>query len=52
MKKATLLAIACAGLFSASAWAQEAAQQEITYVEDPGQGYLFNRFKDNWFITA
>lgn len=52
MKKATLLAIACAGLFSASAWAQEAAQQEITYVEDPAQGYLFNRFKDNWFITA
>ena len=26
--------------------------QEVTYVEDPAQGYLLNRFKDNWFIQA
>ena len=26
--------------------------QEVTYVEDPSQGYLFNRMKDNWFIQA
>ena len=24
--------------------------QEITYVEDPAQGYTFNKFSDNWFI--
>ena len=29
-----------------------ASAQEVTYVEDPSQGYLFNRMKDNWFITA
>ena len=40
------------GLFlSTAAFAQEPAQ-EVTYVEDPAQGYLFNRFRDNWFITA
>ena len=50
MKKATLLAIAAAALMSATAVAQET--QEVTYVQDPSQGYLFNRFKDNWFITA
>ena len=26
--------------------------QEVTYVEDPSQGYLFNRMRDNWFIQA
>ena len=26
--------------------------QEVTYVEDPSQGYLFNRMRDNWFIDA
>ncbi|MBP5498330.1 MAG: OmpA family protein [Muribaculaceae bacterium] len=47
MKKITLLALGCAMLmgFSASA-------QEITYVEDPAQGYTFNKFSDNWFIQA
>ena len=29
-----------------------AQSNEVTYVEDPSQGYLFNRMKDNWFITA
>ncbi len=50
MKKATLLAMAAALFMSASAVAQET--QEVTYVQDPSQGYLFNRFQDNWFITA
>ncbi len=50
MKKSALLAIACAALTSGAAFAQ--AAPEITYVEDPAQGYTFNRFKDNWFITA
>lgn len=50
MKKSTLLAIAAALFFGATAVAQET--QEVTYVSDPSQGYLFNRFKDNWFITA
>ena len=26
--------------------------QEVVYVEDPSQGYLFNRMRDNWFIDA
>ncbi len=26
--------------------------QEVTYVEDPSQGYLLNRMRDNWFIMA
>ena len=26
--------------------------QEVTYVEDPSQGYLLNRMRDNWFISA
>lgn len=50
MKKSALLALACAALVSGSAVAQSA--NEIVYVEDPAQGYTFNRFKDNWFITA
>ena len=53
MKKGTLLALACAFFMGSSAYAQsEDASQEVTYVEDATQGYLFNRFKDNWFITA
>ena len=50
MKKSAFLALACAALMSATATAQETP--EITYTSDPSQGYLFNRFKDNWFITA
>lgn len=50
MKKATLLALAAAFAIGGTAVAQET--QEVTYVQDPSQGYLFNRFKDNWFITA
>ena len=26
--------------------------QEVQYVEDPAQGYIFNRMQDNWFIQA
>lgn len=44
--------MACALFVGVNAFCQEAQPQEITYVEDPSQGYLFNRFKDNWFITA
>ena len=49
MKKITFLALLCSIFFAQSVSAQ---QQEVTYVEDPAQGYLFNKFKDNWFITA
>lgn len=49
MKKIALLA-ACALCMGQSAFAQ--SDNEITYVEDPSQGYLFNKFQDNWFITA
>ena len=48
MKKITLMALACA-MFMAPAVANA---QEVTYVEDPAQGYTFNRFQDNWFIQA
>lgn len=51
MKKSTLLALALAFVSGGSLMAQD-APQEVTYVEDPSQGYLFNRFKDNWFITG
>ena len=47
MKKITLLACACA-LFLAPA----VNAQEVQYVEDPAQGYIFNRMQDNWFIQA
>ena len=48
MKKITLMALACA-MFMAPAVANA---QEVPYVEDPAQGYTFNRFQDNWFIGA
>ena len=51
MKKSTLLALVCIFFFSQSIFAQSEAQ-EITYVEDPSQGYLFNKMKDNWFVTG
>ena len=43
-----MLALACA-MFMVPA---VASAQEVTYVEDPAQGYLFNRFQDNWFIEG
>ena len=46
MKKITLLACACAMFFAPVVNAQE------SYVEDPAQGYIFNRFQDNWFIEG
>lgn len=49
MKKG-LLALACAAMMTQGIVAQ--TSQEVTYVEDPTQGYLFNRFQDNWFISA
>lgn len=50
MKKIAFLSIAAAALISASS--AFAAVPEIVYVEDNTQGVTFNRFKDNWFITA
>lgn len=37
-------------MLAGTAFAQSA--QEVTYVEDPSQGYLFNKFSANWFIQA
>jgi len=48
MKKITLLAFAAAMLMGPAV----ANAQEVTYVEDPAQGYLFNSMKDNWFIQG
>lgn len=49
MKKFTLLALFSAMVLAISA---QEKSEEIVYVEDPSQGYLFNRFKDNWFVTG
>ena len=49
MKKSSILAFGLA-LLAGSAFAQNA--QEVTYVEDPSQGYLFNKFSSNWFVQA
>ena len=46
MKK-SIFAIACALFLGQSMVAQNA---EVTYVEDPTQGVIENRFRDNWFI--
>ncbi len=46
MKKIALLVILCV------AYLMPSVAQEVTYVEDPSQGYLLNRMRDNWFITA
>ena len=51
MKKATIIACACALAMGIAADAQEAAQ-ELQYQPDPSQGVMVNRMKDNWFITA
>ena len=48
MKKIALLALLCVSYLMPSF----VSAQEVTYVEDPSQGYLFNRMKDNWFIQA
>lgn len=49
MKKSSIFALGFA-LLAGTAVAQNA--QEVTYVEDPSQGYLFNKFSSNWFIQA
>lgn len=49
MKK-TILGLVAALFVGQGAMAQ--STPEITYVEDPSQGYLFNRFQDNWFISG
>lgn len=49
MKKSTLLGLVAALFMGQSAMAQSA--QEISYQEDPSQGYLFNSFSNNWFVS-
>ena len=51
MKKSALIVLLCTLFMSQSLFAQNETQ-EITYVEDPSQGYLFNSMKDNWFISG
>ena len=48
MKKIALLVLLCVSYLTAPL----ASAQEVTYVEDPSQGYLLNRMRDNWFIMA
>lgn len=50
MKRAPFLALIAAILTGVCAVAQES--NEVVYVHDATQGYLFNRFKDNWFMTV
>ncbi len=52
MKKASLIACACALFIGAQSLAAQDATQEVTYVSDPTQGVLVNKMQDNWFITA
>lgn len=52
MKKATLLAVACAIAVGAQSLAAQEPNEGVTYVSDPSQGVLVNRTRDNWFITA
>ena len=49
MKKSSILALGFA-MLAGSAVAQNV--QEVAFVEDPTQGYLFNKFSSNWFIQA
>ncbi|MDE6575712.1 MAG: hypothetical protein K2L84_10345 [Muribaculaceae bacterium] len=51
MKKATLIACACALFMGAQAAGAQEVAQELTYQPDPSQGVLLNGMKDNWFIT-
>jgi len=48
MKKLALFALLCVACLVPL----NTSAQEVTYVEDPSQGYLLNRMRDNWFITA
>ena len=48
MKKIALLVFLCAAYLVPSI----ANAQEVVYVEDPSQGYLLNRMRDNWFVMA
>lgn len=48
MKKIALLVLLCAAYLVPSM----SSAQEVVYVEDPSQGYLLNRMRDNWFIMA
>ncbi|MDE6369946.1 MAG: OmpA family protein [Duncaniella sp.] len=50
MKKSIFLGLVAALFMGQSAMAQSV--QEIVYVEDASQGYTFNNFSDNWFISA
>ena len=50
MKKSLIFVFLAAMFIGQSAMAQ--SQQEIIYVEDPSQGYTFNQFSNNWFISA
>lgn len=45
MKKSAILGLVAALFVGHSAMAQ--SNQEISYVEDPAQGYLFNSFSNN-----
>lgn len=48
MKKIAFLSL----LWIACLFPSMTIAQEVVYVEDPSQGYLFNRMRDNWFIDA
>ncbi|MDE6174819.1 MAG: hypothetical protein K2F88_04570, partial [Duncaniella sp.] len=50
MKKSAILSLVAALFIGHSAMAQ--SNQEISYVEDPAQGYLFNSFSNNWFVSV
>ena len=50
MKKSAILGLVAALFMGQSALAQ--SNQEVSYVEDPAQGYILNSFSNNWFISV
>lgn len=52
MKKASLIASVCALFIGAQALSAQEVAQEVTFVQDPSQGVMVNRTRDNWFIQV
>lgn len=52
MKKASLIACACALILGAQSLVAQEAAKEIKTTEDPSQGLMLNPMRSNWFIMA
>lgn len=53
MKKASFIASVCALILGTQAIiAQDVVVEEVSYVQDPSQGVLVSRTRDNWFLQV